>query len=355
MIRGQEKVGCEECDHRGWIHSHEPFEIQQCDTCCGSVEEWSDMKAAKAHRLDCGCDWPSTDFQDRVRRGVFYAVQGTVQSPAQAFLLEAHKFVADRRRFAVNLPTIMTLVGAALRAYDRSDQKLGAREYVETVCNDLLVIYSLVSAGAWKDHWLWHFSDGTIIDGKWKARPIGQKYRLIQGSFYDNRRPDKDFMKKVGEYMDKIRALGGNIHQLHDEMMINMPSDPEKVGQVLELTKELSTYQITEQLKQINRWEALPLETGYEGKTWDELSEEVFDKVLTKHEPNLRNISKAVEEARRKRPNPELDYKKIYALIQEAENNARGGFWNGFLVNLEAIREHLLEIHPDANIPKEGS
>lgn len=52
------------CDGKckGWLHMHEPFEIQKCDE-CGRFE--NDEEAAKQHDIDCpNCYWPKVDYQD---------------------------------------------------------------------------------------------------------------------------------------------------------------------------------------------------------------------------------------------------------------------------------------------------
>jgi hypothetical protein len=352
MISGQEKVGCEECDHKGWIHSHEPFEIQQCDTCTGSVADWTDTKAAQAHLLDCGCDWPATDFQSLIQRGLFYAAKGTDPSKAMDALLKAHKLAADRRRFITNLPGIMVAVGMALRAYDAAGQLLGARQYLESVCDDLLIVFSLASTGVWTDRWLWHYEDGTVIGGKWRARPPGREMRLLQGGGEFLPRPDAAYLKKVSEYTEAIRALGGKILQVHDEMMISFPDDPEVAKKITDLSIELMNFQIFYQFKSIGKMgERLVSATPFKGKTWDDLSSDIFGDVLQKHAPNLVSINKAIEETSRRRAPIELDYKKIYAALKAATLEREKV---STAIKIDEAMKHLLEIHPDANIPKEG-
>lgn len=65
--------GCEECQHRGFLHMHEPFEIERCDAC--APEEFTDDDAIELHRIRCGCDWPEQDYRHALWRSFDYRIK----------------------------------------------------------------------------------------------------------------------------------------------------------------------------------------------------------------------------------------------------------------------------------------
>jgi len=277
MITGQEKVGCVECDGRGWIHSHDPFEIQRCDTC--GVQGWTDTDAARAHVLDCRCDWPATDFQSMICRDLFHCLGACEAYPEVLnHIFNAHQRAEDRRGFIMNLKEISLEVGLALRAFDLHSTQPddNFRDHIELICRNLLVVLSLVWTNAWKDHWVWDYEDGTVKEGKW----------------YATRPP-----------------------------VLVAPPD----------TAGLSV-----------------LERGLaEGKTGDQIFAEIFVDELAKAAPQLEKINAIIEETKRRRPNPQLDYKMLFEVLSQAQESD----FRDTIALCEKAKRHLLEVYPDADIP----
>jgi hypothetical protein len=81
-----------------------------------------------------------------------------------------------------------------------------------------------------------------------------------------------------------------------------------------------------------------------------DVCESIFDRVLCAHAPRLEAALAASKKLR-----PELDYKRLYKLLSWAESARDEQRAHSLKNNLDEAKRHLLEIYPDADIPKEGT
>lgn len=79
------EVTWEQCSDgcAGWIHSYEPYEIQECDSCgrFNSDGVVSDQElAVEAHKKECGCAWPEFDIPSAAMSWVDHLGPGANES-----------------------------------------------------------------------------------------------------------------------------------------------------------------------------------------------------------------------------------------------------------------------------------
>ena len=338
----ENKRGCEECDWTGWVHSHEPFEIQRCDTC---TDGYGDNEAIKFHQQDCGCDWPEMDYQNVLFRRSFFSSNEPVHPELREIMNRFHEVTSFRDLLLVNRYILMSLLGEVFRLPYARWEKQDVELY--EIATYLLEIESLVSNGLWKPHWLFTFDEGTVIGEKWFAhkpvRPMNPP--PIQSSMSDAQVPDREYLTKFNGYVEKIRALGADITFVHDEYNITIPRGHENTAKVTELALALSQFQLAHQMKKLGKSGPVTFSEGDVQNIWENSFMTPLEQVLRKHAPSLRVLDRAMGEAMRRRPKPELDYKKIYSALsrvtrQSVETNEL----------LEEAKRHLLEIYPDADL-----
>ena len=159
---------CEDCGGCGWLHMGEPFEIQECDSC--SI--LSDRQAISLHEHQCGCDWPSIDYQNLVHR----FIEDNRDYPP-AFREAVYNFrtmALDRKNFARNVPSLVFLFGKVLDIFHKTPELelysfRSVLENLKRLSMLLIHIDFLIKSGQWKDHWLWVVEDGKFQGERWIA------------------------------------------------------------------------------------------------------------------------------------------------------------------------------------------
>lgn len=357
MSTDAKSIGCAECDWRGWIHMKEPFEIQGCDTCRGPSREDSD--AVEAHRKDCGCDWPEVDYQDYFRRNSFFGLlekHRTMAPPLRALMDRFHALASDRKNFATNVNQMAEVLGEAIDAYHNhwvlQEEEGSFYNELQALGMSLLVVLSVIFRKRWKEHWTWNFEDGTYLDWKWYAKkpvtnPFLNRMHQVQAVSSDAAHlPDK-YWETVNSYLDKIRALGATIYQVHDEISVNFNDKPEIVGDVNSLLAELTNYQLTQYMRHAASFGPINLSAGSSvfEKEWKDFSDNAMEKALTQHAPKLIAAMQAVK----KRGVKELDHKKILAALRLGALRALLDGGSDASKKIEEAARHFLEVYPDAD------